>query len=126
MIESLRRKHAHPLIIATAIRFSCGARDESQRRRVRPIAARILHKPDTCLQVDQFEWRHPVPDLHILGTIMVDFGSRAATVRVHRVMDTEHGLGNVTGELMLEALLNHWIEYYGSSRRSLSRSRFST
>ena len=28
-------------------------------------------------------------------------------------MDTEHGLGNVTGEIMLNTLLSHWIKYYG-------------
>ena len=28
-------------------------------------------------------------------------------------MDTEHGLGNVTGEIMLNTLLNHWIKKYG-------------
>ena len=44
---------------------------------------------------------------------MVDVGGRAATVTVHRVMDTEHGLGNVTGEIMLNTLLNQWIKYYG-------------
>ena len=38
---------------------------------------------------------------------MVDAGSRAASVTIHRVMDTEHGLGNVTGEIMLNTLLNH-------------------
>ena len=55
MIGSLRRKHAHRLIIATARKFSCSACGESQRRRLRPVAARILHEPGTCLQVDQFE-----------------------------------------------------------------------
>ena len=28
-------------------------------------------------------------------------------------MDTEHGLGNATGEIMLSTLLNHWVKYYG-------------
>ena len=28
-------------------------------------------------------------------------------------METEHGLGNVTGEFMLNTLLNHWIKCYG-------------
>ena len=46
-------------------------------------------------------------NLHVLGTITVDAGSRAASVTIHRVMDTEHGLGNVTGEIMLNTLLNH-------------------
>ena len=78
-----------------------------------PVAARVLHEPGTCLQVDQFEWRHPVLNLHVLGTIMVDAGSRAASVTIHRVMDTEHGLGNVTGEIMLNTLLNRWVKCCG-------------
>ena len=108
MIESLRRKHAHGLIITTAKSSAC---EESQRRRLRPIAARVLHDSSTCLQVDQFEWKHPVLNSHVLGTIMVDAGSRATSVTIHRVVDTEHGLGNVTRNIMLNTLLNHWIKY---------------
>ena len=77
------------------------------------MAARVLHELGTCLQVDQFEWKHPVLNLHALGTIMVDAGSRAASVTIHRVMETEHDLGNVTGEVMLSTLLNHWVKYNG-------------
>ena len=113
MIDSLRRKHAHKLIIATARKFSCIACEESQRRRLHPDAARVLHEPGTCLQVDQFEGKHPVLNLHVLGTIMVDAGSRAASVTIPRVMDTEHALGIVTSDIMLNTLLNHWIKYYG-------------
>ena len=40
MIDSLPRKHAHRLIIASAKKFSCSACEESQRRRLRPVAAR--------------------------------------------------------------------------------------
>ena len=47
------------------------------------VAARVLHEPGTYLQVDQFEWNHPVLNLHMLGTIMVDAGSRAAFVTIH-------------------------------------------
>ena len=86
---------------------------KSQRRRLRPVAAQVLHEPGTCLQVDQFEWRHPVLNLHVLGTIMMDAGSRASSVTIHMFMDTEHGLGNVTSEIMLNTLLNHWVRYYG-------------
>ena len=42
---------------------------------------------------------------------MVDAGCRAASVTIHRVMDIEHGLGNVTGVNMLNTLLNDWIKY---------------
>ena len=113
MIDSLRRKHAHRLIIATAKKFSCSACEKIQRRRLRRVAARVLHEPGTCLQVDHCEWRHPVLNLHVFGTVMVDAGSRATSVIIHDVMDTEHGLGNVTGEIMLNTLLNHWIKYCG-------------
>ena len=44
---------------------------------------------------------------------MMDAGSRPASVTIHRVMDTEHGLGNVTSEIMLTTLLNQWVKYYG-------------
>ena len=52
-------------------------------------------------------------NLHVLGIIMVDAGSRVASVTIHRGVDVEHGLGNVTGEMMLATLLNHWVKYYG-------------
>ena len=71
MIDSLRRKHAHRLIIAAAKKFSCSALRRKSETKV-TVAARDLHEPGTCLQVDQFEWRHPVLNLHVLGTIMVE------------------------------------------------------
>ena len=60
----------HRLIIETAKKFSCSACEKSQRRRLHPVTARVLREP----------------------TIMVDTGSRAASVTLQRVMDTEHGL----------------------------------
>ena len=44
---------------------------------------------------------------------MVDTENRAAAVTIHRVMDTEHGLCTVTGETLLNTLLNHWIKFCG-------------
>ena len=112
-------------------RFSCSACEESQRRSLHPVAARVHHELGICLQVEQFEWKHPVLNLQVLGTIMVDAGSRAASVTIHRAMDNEHGLGNVTGEIMLNTLLNYWIKYYGKPNSvrtgpSFARSRVST
>ena len=109
MIDSLRRKHAHRLTIATAKKFGCSACEESEIRRLHLVAARVLREWCSCLLVDQFEWRHLVLNLHVLGTIMMDAGSRAASATNRRVMDTERGLGNVIGEIMLNTLLNHWI-----------------
>ena len=44
---------------------------------------------------------------------MVNAGSRSASMTIHRVMDTEHDLGNVTCEIMLNTLLNHWVKFCG-------------
>ena len=66
MIDSPRRKHAHRLTIATATKVSCSSCEESLRRRLHPVAARVLHEPGTCLQVDQFDWKHPVLNLNVL------------------------------------------------------------
>ena len=52
MIDSLRRKHAHKLVIATAKKFSCSACEENPRQRLHPDAARVPHEPGTCLQLD--------------------------------------------------------------------------
>ena len=90
LIDALRRNHPHRIIIATANKFSCSASEESQRRRLHPVAARVFHELGACLHVEQFEWRHPVVNLHLLGTIMVDAGSRAAAaVTVHGMMAAE-------------------------------------
>ena len=44
---------------------------------------------------------------------MVDAGSRAVSITIHKVMDTENGLSHVTTEIMLRTLLNQWIQHYG-------------
>ena len=38
---------------------------------------------------------------------MVDVG---VSVTMHRVLDIEHDLGNVTSEIILNTLLNHWLK----------------
>ena len=53
--------------------------------------------------------------MHSLGTITVDAGSRAASVTIQRVMETEHESGNVTGENLFNTLQNHWMNYCGKA-----------
>ena len=59
-------------------------------------------------------------NVHVLGTTMVDAGSRAAAVTVHRVMDKEHGVGHVTGEILLQTLMEHQIQHCGKPNMALS------
>ena len=46
----LCEESTHRLIIDKARKFSCSAREESQRRRLHPVAARVLHELGTCPQ----------------------------------------------------------------------------
>ena len=54
-------------------------------------------------------------NLHVLGTIMKGAGSRVSSVLIRRVMDTEHGLDNTTGEITLNTLLNLSIQILSDS-----------
>ena len=114
LIDTFRRKRAHRLIIAGAKKSSAAA--PVKKVRDGDIIQSLLecymnHAP--VFKLIRFEWKHPVLNQHVLGTITVDAGSRAASVTIQRVVDTEHGLCNVTSEIMLSTLLNHWIKYYG-------------
>ena len=114
MIDTFRRKSAHRLIIARAKKSSAAA--PVKKVRDGDIIQSLLechmnHAP--VIKLIRFEWKHPVLNQHVLGTITVDAGSRAASVTIQRVVDTEHGLCNVTSEIMLSTVLNHWIKHYG-------------
>ena len=134
MIDSLRRKHAHRLIIVVAKKSSVAVhvkkvRDEDYVQWLLEFFMNLAH----VFKLTKSSGRHPVLNLHVLGTFIVDAGSRAASVTIHRVMDVEHGLGNVTSEIMLATLLNHWVKYYGKPdivrtdpEGAFSRSRIST
>ena len=65
--------------------------------------------------------------IHVLGTIMVVAGSRAASVTIHRVVDTEHGLGNVTAEIMLKNIAESQgqVPLQAKHCQNLSRRNFS-
>ena len=100
----LFEKHAHRLIIKSSV--VCSACEVRQRRRLRPVVARVLHEAHVFKLINL---SGDIQCLHVLGTIMVDAGSRAASVTIHRLMDVEHGLG--TSEIMLATMLNHWVKY---------------
>ena len=49
MIDSLRRRRAHRLIIAASKKFHCNACEEIERRRLRLVSVRVLHEPGRYL-----------------------------------------------------------------------------
>ena len=84
MIDFLRRKHAHRLITATAKSFGAARVKKVRDGSFSQLLLKFHMHRDTCPEVDQYEWKHPVLNLHVLGTIMVDAGSRAASMTIQR------------------------------------------
>ena len=113
MIEALRKRKAHPAIIAAAKLFRCSACMESERRKLRPMASEKIYKPGEHLSGDQFEWVHPTEDIRVLGTILVDVGSRTAVVKIQRQGRVIENLGNITGQMAAETLRTQWTKFYG-------------
>ena len=112
-IEALRKRKAHPAIIAAAKLFRCSACMESERRKLRPMASEKIYKPGEHLSGDQFEWVHPTEDIRVLGTILADIGSRTAVVKIQRQGGVNENLGNITGQMATETLRTHWTKFYG-------------
>ena len=72
-----------------------------------------MYAPGSHLAGDQFEWTHPTKDLRVLGTILVDNGSRAAVVQIHAQGNGTARLGNIIGEKAAETLQSSWNRFYG-------------
>ena len=113
MIGALRTIKAHPSIVAAAKLYHCSACFESERRRLRPVVSGKVYAPGSHLAGDQFEWAHPTKDLRVLGTILMDNGSRAAVVQIHARGNGTARLGNITGEKAAETLRSPWTRFYG-------------
>ena len=44
----------------------------------RPVTSGKVMEPGAVLQMDNFYWKHPVKEVHVKGTLLVDASSRAA------------------------------------------------
>ena len=93
MVESLRQNRAHPTVLAAANLVQCTACQESARMLSRLVPRGKIMEPGAVLQMDNFYWKHPLKEVHVKGTLLVDASSRAAVVRICRTAPRRELLG---------------------------------
>ena len=63
--------------------------------------------------MDNFYWKHPLKEVHVKGTLLVDASSRAAVVRIWRTAPRQELLGNVSASEARQMLQESWFKFYG-------------
>ena len=113
MVDSLRQNRAHPTVLAAAKLMHCTACQESARMLSRPVTSGKVMEPGAVLQMDNFYWKHPLKEVHVKGTLLVDASSRAAVIRIWRTAPRQELLGNVSASEARQMLQESWFKFYG-------------
>ena len=50
-------------------------------------------EPGAVLQMNNFYWKHPLKEVHVKGTLLVDASSRVAVIRIWRTASRQELLG---------------------------------
>ena len=64
-------------------------------------------------QVQNTIWKHPLKEVHVKGTLLVDASSRAAVIRIWRTAHRQELLGNVSASEARRMLQESWFKFYG-------------
>ena len=112
-MDSLRQNRAHPTVLAAAKLMHCTACQESARMLSRPVTSGKVMEPGAVLQMDNFYWKHPLKEVHVKGTLLVDASSRAAVIRIWRTASRQELLGNVSASEARQMLQESWFKFYG-------------
>ena len=115
MVDSLRQNRAHPTVLAAAKLMQCTACQERARMLSRPVTSGKVMEPGAVLQMDNFYWKHPLKEVHVKGTLLVDASSRAAVVRIWRTAHRQELLGNVSASEARQMLQKSWFKFFGRS-----------
>eukprot|EP00969_Alexandrium_andersonii_P015028 656923-Alexandrium_andersonii.AAC.1 len=59
LVTALKRRRAHPALIAAAQRFRCEACARAQRAGIPPVSSGRAERPGDVLGTDIFYWTHP-------------------------------------------------------------------
>ena len=61
----------------------------------------------------QSYWKHPLKEVHVKSTLLVDASSRAAVIRIRRTAPRQELLGNVSATEGRQMLQESWFKFYG-------------
>ena len=70
-------------------------------------------EPGAVLQMYNFYLKHPLKEVHVKGTLLVDASSRAAVIRIWRTAPRQELLGNVSASEARQMLQESWFKFYG-------------
>ena len=90
-----------------------GMVDSLRQNRARPVTSGKVMEPGAVLQMDNFYWKHPLKEVHVTGTLLVDASSRAAVIRIWRTAPRQELLGNVSALEARQMLQESWFKFYG-------------
>ena len=79
----------------------------------RPVISGKVMERGAVLQMDNFYWKHPLKEVHVKGTLLVDASSRVAVVRIWRNASRQELLGNVSASEARQMLQESWFKFYG-------------
>ena len=84
----------------------------------------MLSRPvePAVLQMDNFYWKHPLKEVHVKATLLVDASSRAAVVRIWRTAPRQELFGIVSASEARQMLQESWFKFYGRPENSHDRS----
>ena len=99
-------------VIKVALDLRCDACERYRNRPPVPVASTATADPLDILNIDGFDWVHPVDRSRVCATLMVDEGSSKAVGVVHKVFPKSAGkqnTGNTTVEEAWSTVLKHWV-----------------
>eukprot|EP00959_Pyramimonas_sp_CCMP1952_P056850 1187122-Pyramimonas_sp.AAC.1 len=83
MRADLTRKGAQSWVIALAGKLRRSICEATVRRHPMSVAAGAQAEPLDVLQMDGFDWIHPITETRAGGTLMIDEGSAKAVSVIH-------------------------------------------
>ena len=110
MVDSLRQNRAHSTVLAAAKLMHCTACQECARMLSRPVTSGKVMEPGAVLQMDSFHWKHPLKEVHVKGTLLVDeerLWSRSG--ELHPVRNFLEVSASEARRMLQES----WFKFYG-------------
>ena len=114
--EMLVRSKAHPALVAMAKVWRCEACDALAPKVPSQVSGTTVYEPRQCLEIDNFEWKHPRNGIHSRGLCIVDSGTRLPIMMIFNTAPETHSIGANTADECTNALLLNWFPYFGKPK----------
>ena len=94
-------------------KLKCSVCEATARREPMPVAAGRNAEPLDVLQMDGFDWIHPVTETRARGAMMVDDGSAKAVPVIHATAPSKGHAGETSAATVWDTFVKWWAPYFG-------------